>query len=49
MTSDQIYNIRTGIVLRGMLDALAALPDTADIELEIPPRSTAQRRHVDLD
>ena len=38
---------------QSMLDALAALPDLAaelaDIELEIPPRSTAQRRPVELD
>lgn len=34
---------------KSMLEALAALPDAADIELEIPLRSTAQRRPVELD
>ena len=34
---------------QSMLDALAALPDAADIELEIPPRSTAQRRRVEFE
>ena len=34
---------------KSILEALAALPDAADIELEIPPRSTAQRRPVELD
>ena len=38
---------------QSMLDALTPSPDLAaelaDIELEIPPRSTAQRRPVELD